>query len=265
VQQSREEVEHCRHEYAALMSMCDAYLGDLLDVFDELDLWKDTMLVVCTDHGFLLAEHDCWAKCWMPFYQEIAHTPLFVWDPRSGQHGQRRQALVQPALDIGPTLLRFFGLEPTTAMLGHDLAATVASDAPVREAAIFGQHGVHVNVTDGRYVYMRAPIGGNRPLYDYTLMPTHMRDMFSVREMQQVQLADPFSFTKGCRTMRIPAEGWFGDGPMQTRLYDIQMDPKQASPIQDPAIERMMTEHLVRLMRQCDAPAEQYERLGLDR
>jgi arylsulfatase A-like enzyme len=29
-------------------------LGRVLDAFDRLDLWKDTMLIVNTDHGFLL-------------------------------------------------------------------------------------------------------------------------------------------------------------------------------------------------------------------
>ena len=34
-------------------SMCDEYLGRFLDKMDELDLWKDTLLIVNTDHGFL--------------------------------------------------------------------------------------------------------------------------------------------------------------------------------------------------------------------
>ncbi|MEG1887091.1 MAG: sulfatase, partial [Oscillospiraceae bacterium] len=41
-----EEVEHCRLEYAALLSMCDAYLGKILDFMDENNMWEDTLLVV---------------------------------------------------------------------------------------------------------------------------------------------------------------------------------------------------------------------------
>ena len=63
--------------------MCDASLGRVLDVMDELDLWDDTMLIVCTDHGFLLGEHGWWAKMVQPWYDENIHTPLFIWDPRS--------------------------------------------------------------------------------------------------------------------------------------------------------------------------------------
>lgn len=70
VTEPREAVEHCRYEYAALLSMCDANLGKILDFMDENDMWKDTMLIVNTDHGFLLGEHDCWAKSVHPFYNE---------------------------------------------------------------------------------------------------------------------------------------------------------------------------------------------------
>ena len=87
---------------------CDAKLGDVLDLMDELEMWEDTLLVVWTDHGFLLSEHDCWAKMWMPFYEEVAHTPFFVWDPRCGKKGERRKALVQPSIDLGPDVAGFF-------------------------------------------------------------------------------------------------------------------------------------------------------------
>ena len=39
---------HVRYEYASLMSMCDHYLGKVLDMMDKYDLWKDTMLIVNT-------------------------------------------------------------------------------------------------------------------------------------------------------------------------------------------------------------------------
>jgi arylsulfatase A-like enzyme len=267
VTETPEEIEHLRFEYAALLSMCDAYMGEVLDAFDRLDLWKDTMLIVWTDHGFLLGEKECCAKMWMPFYEEVAHTPFFMWDPRSGRKNERRQALVQPSIDLGPTLLEYFGVERTKDMLGRPLGETVASDKPVREAGIFGLHGAQVNVTDGRYVYMRAPAREDgQPLFNYTHMPTHMRQRFGPEGLRDVTLAEPFGFTKGCRTMKIAARpGRAGVHPDRFKhlLYDLQTDPKQERPVEDAAVERRMTEHLVRLMRECDAPPEQYERLGV--
>ena len=265
VQESREEVAHCRHEYAALVSMCDEHLGKVLDLMDELDLWSDTMLIVNTDHGFLLAEHDCWAKCWMPFYEEISHSPLFIWDPRCGVADRRRQALVQ-TIDLPATLLELFGVERPPDMQGVPLGETIADDTPVRAAGLFGLHGGHVNVTDGRYVYMRAATTpDNQPLFQYTHMPTHMTSMFSVQEMRTMEKGPAFRFTKGCPTMKIHSTNSWGRNQMSlgSLLFDLQNDPQQERPIHDGRIEKRMTDHLVTLLRANDAPPEQFERLGL--
>jgi arylsulfatase A-like enzyme len=256
-------VEHLRYESAALHSMCDHYLGRFLDTMDALNLWDDTLLIVNTDHGFLLGEHGWWAKCAMPFYEEISHTPLFIWDPRSRVQGERRQSLVQ-TIDLAPTLLDYFTVARPADMQGVPLAATVAGDTPVREAALFGLHGGHVNCTDGRYVYMRAPATPeNSPLNEYTLMPTHMRHTFGVNELQQIALADPFPFTKGCPTMQIPGRPWTDAHQFGTMLFDLETDPAQEHPLDDPEIEARMLGLMTQLMVDNDAPAEQFARLGL--
>ncbi len=72
VQETPSQIEHSRMEYAALLAMCDEQLGKVLDAMDRHNLWEDTMLVVWTDHGFLLAEHGCWAKNWTPLYEQVS-------------------------------------------------------------------------------------------------------------------------------------------------------------------------------------------------
>lgn len=263
VDESDDEIRHVRYEYAALVSMCDEHLGKVLDLMDELELWDDTMLIVNTDHGFLLGEHDWWAKVSQPFYNEVAHMPLFIWDPRSRHINQRRAGLVQ-MIDLPPTLLDFFGVPIPKDMQGVPLRKAIEQDDPVREAALFGVHGGHINVTDGRYVYMRAPANpSNTPLFDYTLMPTHMRERFSVSELQDITLAEPFSFTKGCRTMKLAARPWMDPHRFGTLLFDLASDPGQLSPIEDPEIEQRMVALMMQLMRANDAPPDQYERLQL--
>ncbi|MBV7339012.1 sulfatase [Chloroflexi bacterium TSY] len=263
VQETPEEVAHMRYQYAALLSMCDDYLGKVLDQMDALNLWEDTMLIVCTDHGFLLGEHDWWAKIVMPFYNEVAHTPLFIWDPSSRRQDEQCDALAQ-MIDLPATLLEYFGIDLPPDMQGIPLGDAVASNAATREAVLYGVHGGHVNVTDGRYVYMRAPVApDNTPLHEYTLMPTHMRNRFDPQELQDIQLAEPFSFTKGCRVMKVAGRSWINYHQYGTLLFDLQADPCQENPIQDQAIEARMIDHLVRLMKENDAPSEQFERMGL--
>ncbi|HEX2950664.1 MAG TPA: sulfatase [Armatimonadota bacterium] len=264
VEETPEQLQHLRYMNAALVSMCDDHLGKVLDVMDELHLWDDTLLIVNTDHGFLLGEHDWLGKCAMPFYNEIAHTPLFIWDPRCRQRHARRDALVQ-TIDLAPTLLDYFNVDIPADMQGHPLRDTVANDAPVRDAALYGIHGGHVNCTDARYVYMRAPAtDDNQPLFEYTHMPTHMRQPFQVSELQDIQLTEPMSFTKGCRIMKIPTrQQWVDAHGFGTMLFDLFHDPAQEHQITDPEVEEHMIEHMVRLMKENDAPVEQFARLGL--
>ena len=261
--QSGEEIAHIRAQYAALATMCDRSLGRVLDLMDEHNLWKDTLLIVCTDHGYLLGEHGWWAKTVQPWFSEVARTPLFVWDPRERQAGVRRKSLVQ-MIDFAPTILDYFGVRVPIDMQGRPLRDTIKDDTPVREAALFGTFGGQVNVTDTRYVYMRGePNAADVPLYNYTLMPMHMRSRFSVKELLGHELAAAFTFTKGVRPLRIAAKPFAGARSFGTILFDLAADPDQKRPIVDEQVELRMAGLLVGLMRANDAPAEQYRRLGL--
>lgn len=261
----RDTIEHIRYMNAALISMCDHNLGKIIDMMDANNLWDDTMLIVNTDHGFLLGEHDYWAKITMPFYQEIAHTPFFVWDPRVKIADQRRKSLVS-TIDIAPTVLDFFNIPIPEEVQGKSIKPILENDTPIREALLFGMFGGHVNCTDGEYVYMKGPeTPANLPLFEYTLMPTHMRSMFSTDELQDIQLAKPFDFTKGCSTMRIPSRGPITPiNNLNTLLYNVKKDEKQTTIITDSAITKMMESHLITLMKENDAPIEQYIRLGIN-
>lgn len=277
--ESEAETEHMRMQYAALLTMCDESLGRLLDKMDQYDLWKDTMLIVNTDHGFLLGEHDCWAKNMMPWYNENAHIPLFVWDPVSQKQGVRCSALAQ-TIDIPVTLLDFWGIPKTKDMEGLSLLDMIRKEQMGHEAVLFGIYGGHINCTDGRYVYMRGSAREeNEPLYQYTHMPTHLFNRFSIEEMRTMEAHSGFSFTKGCPVMKIcpPSkdDGSRGNdyhvrtgvvpitGISQNFLFDLQEDPEQLHPIQNPQIEERMIRLMVHLMKINDAPMEQYERTGL--
>lgn len=263
VTETQAEIDHCRKRYRALVSMCDYYLGTVLDAMDKYDLWQDTLLIVNTDHGFLLGEHGWWAKSVMPYYNEIAHIPMFIWDPRSKVQGEHRQSLVQN-IDVAPTILEFFGVKPTKDMLGRSLEGVIREDRPVREYALFGSHGNHINITDGDYVYMLSPKPGAQ-VNEYTLMPTHMRDRFSVAELQGAELAGPFSFTKNCRVLKVPSEGNPLSDPSRfgTRLYCLTKDPGQTAPVEDDEKEAYFADKIRCLMEENDAPDELYGIYGL--
>ncbi|TIS55278.1 MAG: sulfatase [Mesorhizobium sp.] len=268
-----QECEELRANYYAVVALCDFLMGQLLDYFDAHDLWRDTALVVTTDHGFLLGEHDFWAKNRMNMYEEIVHIPLFVHDPRRpSSAGARRSALTQ-TIDLAPTFLDLFGVPAPSKMQGHSLLPLLEADRPIRPGALFGYFGGAINVTDGRYTYHRFPPDPrSQELYQYTLMPTHIWEPFTPQELARASLARPLPFTKGAPVLKIPVTERspmfdnYGPGALlenETRLYDLTNDPGQTTPLSSPDIDRKMMLLMHDLMRANDAPPEAYTRVAV--
>ncbi|XDZ64444.1 sulfatase [Alphaproteobacteria bacterium LSUCC0396] len=271
VDESPQEINELRANYAALLTMCDWYLGKLLDYFDEHDLWKDTSLIVTTDHGFLLGEHDWWAKSRMPFFEEVSHIPLIIYHPDFVDHaGERRSALTQ-TIDLMPTFLEIHGCLLPETVQGVSLLPLLGGDQKIREAGIFGRFAAATNITDGRYTYFRYPEDmENQNLWEYTLMPTHQKGLFADIEFEGATLVKPFAFLGNFPVMRLPAGRALvkGQGAQiedtVTVLYDLESDPDQQNPINDPVTEERLIAEMIKIMQQTEAPPEAYARLGFD-
>jgi arylsulfatase A-like enzyme len=271
VQETTPEIEELRTNYAALVALCDAQLGRILDSFDANGRWNDTAIVLTTDHGFLLTEDDWWAKNRMPFYNEIANIPLFIYHPEHrNQAGRRVSALTQTS-DVMPTLLDLFGMQPGPDVLGRSmLQLSTGEKDSIRNIALYGIFGRAINATDGRYTYFRYPEDiETKDLYEYTLMPMHNRSLFEIRELENATLHHGFDFAKGAPLLRLPAlpdakrsphQGGFSG--IRTVLYDLEQDPHQTSPIDDLETERRMVDLIVTEMKAHDAPIELYNRFG---
>ncbi|EGT3575645.1 sulfatase-like hydrolase/transferase [Citrobacter amalonaticus] len=250
--------------YQALMLMCDEYLGRVLDFFDAHNLWQDTMLIVNTDHGFMFGEKEWSGKSVMPVYNEIAHVPFFMWDPRSGHAGSSRGQLAQMH-DVAVMLLDAFGIEKTANMTGNALSSILAEQEPIKSEAIFGYFGAHVSVTDGRYVYMRGSrTPENTPLYEYTLMPMRMRRMFNAAELRNATLHPGFSFTHDIPVLKVPGSaGFYSSYAHGNLLFDLENDPNQERPLYDPELEAVFIRKLSQAMSDAEAPEDEWLRLGI--
>lgn len=272
VREDAAEVAELRANYAALVSMCDAYLGKLLDYFDKHDLWRDTALVMTTDHGFLLGEHDWWAKNRCPMFNEIAHLPLMVYHPDYAHRGGQRVRALTQTTDLMPTLLDFNGLSAPGTVSGRSLRHLLEGDETHHDAVLYGMFGAGTNITDGRYTYFRYPSDMRKQdLYEYTLMPTHLRSFFSAATLRQAELVKPFAFTQEIPVLKIPARR-LPDGQVNpmgtyddcvTALYDLKTDPGQLHPLQDPVTEQRLLRTISQKLQCLDAPGEAYSRLGL--
>lgn len=265
-----EQVAHIRKQYAALVSMCDKNIGRIIDFMDEHDMWKDTMLIVNTDHGYFLGEKEWWAKSVMPCYNEVAHIPFFIWNPKLGVKNVRRKALAQ-TIDIPATVLDFFGTAIPKDMEGMALNPVIENDTSIRDCALFGYHGSFVNITDGKHTYMRSSESvSNEPLSEYTLATTRMRGFFRNDELAKAEMVEPMRFTKGCRIMRVPNASRLKNATYCNSfqyghlLWDLEQDPEQLNKVDDPELEARLLNQMIEMMKANDAPREQYQRLGID-
>ena len=261
---TEEDIVNLRKEYCALLTLCDEQLGRVLDAFDRYDLWKDTMLIVNTDHGFFLGEHGYIGKNFPPMYDEVIHTPFFIHDPRSNHDGERRKAVAQ-TIDIVPTLMNYFGVTPFEGMDGQDLQPIIENDEKIHDTILYGVHGGQVNVYDGHYVYMRGSVARDSKIYNMTLMPTNMRGFFAKEELKDAELVNGGKYSHDTPVMKVPSyhsTGSFVRWP--DALYDKKSDPDQKTSLTDETLIKDMTAKLENALNKAGAPDWQYIRLGIE-
>ena len=266
VNEGSEEVSEARTNYRAVLSMIDEHFGKILDFMDEHDMWKDTMVIVNTDHGFLLSEHGEWAKCHCPFYNEVARIPLFIWNPQTGRKGIHTSSLVQ-TIDLPATILRQFEIDIPQQMEGIPLQGVLEHDEKIRDVALFGLFGGQLNATDGRYVYMKSPVDWDELIYQYTLMPMRhggKRGFIQDEELKGIELYRECTFTRGLPVMKIPCRKLPAQGRYPTMLFDLEKDPKQEHPIRNQEQEKRIEQWMKKRMEQNDCPVEIYKRYGLN-
>lgn len=272
VKESPEAVAHIRKCYAGLLTMTDRWVGKILDKLDAYDLWRDTLVVFTTDHGTMLAEHDYWMKNFMPMYNEIVRIPLIVHLPDDRRAGSRMTALTQ-TIDLMPTFLDYFGCPLPPYVHGKSLRPVIEGEGQgIREDGIFGYFGMAMNITDGRYVYMRNPVNDDAgPLYAYTAMPVGGLNRWYSREVyDRVEMGRYFAHTYNLPLYKIPVSGSIprahaGEPSYVGRhmLFDVIADPLQQSPLNDAVLEAHFIERIAAHLAACEAPDEQYERLGI--
>lgn len=266
------EAHHIRARYAGNITLADKYLGEVLDRMDEDNLWENTALIVMTDHGHFLGDHDWWGKPSCPQHREIAHIPLFIHVPGVG--GGNRSNALGTHVDIHATILDLMGCPAPRDMDGKSLVPGLrGEESNPRESLLTGWWGMHVNWTDGRHFYMRAPATkDNQPLYFYTnrwapspwwnLPGPDDRTEFG-RFMPRVDMPmcrQPIRTEEMPRANNISLEN-LRKGSL---LFDLLEDPDQQENLVGGSAEKDAESQLRALMKRQTSPPEQFIRLGLE-
>jgi len=115
--------------YYACVSFIDAQVGRLLKALDKEGLADSTTVVLWSDHGYHLGEHNgIWQKRCL--FEESAGAPLLIREPRSKANGMVCERIVE-FIDIYPTVVDLCGLEIPKGLPGKSLKPLLES--PQRE------------------------------------------------------------------------------------------------------------------------------------
>jgi len=253
-------VEHIRKQYAATLTMADTWLGKFLDKMDELDLWDSTNVVFATDHGHLLGEHGYWAKNHMFDFNRLMQIPMIICSP-TVEGGQRRSALTS-AIDIMPTLLEFHGAKPPETVKGKSLIHLLRNDEEHHDAVLYGYFAKDIGMRHGPYTYCRRGLKGSIT-HHYTSMPVNAFRRFGMEQFQNAKMG---KFFERSPMPLYRADVWtinYRDATPENKIFNLELDPEQASPIVDTELETKLVSRLCATLKQYDAPANQFERTGL--
>ncbi len=269
---SERAARHVRANYGAKLSMIDHWFGKLMAVLDARDLWQDTAVIVCTDHGHFLGEKDIFGKPGVPHYEPIGHTPLMVAWP--GVEHRRVDALTTN-VDIYATIADAFSVSSTHRTHGKSLVPLLTGEADsIRNWALAGVYGRWVHVIDAERKYARAPVTQtNLPLS----MWSNRWSTMPVAVLPELKLPRPnrnafLDYMPGSDVPVIRQP--FREGDMlpywsigaridEHHCYNLREDPNELSNALGSADERHMIEVLRSALVDIDAPAEQMERLGI--
>ena len=102
------DVEYVVAQYDGEIAYVDSKVGELLEVLDELGLVEETLVVLTSDHGELMIEHDIYFDH-HGLYDPNVRVPLAMSCPGILPHGVVVDAFVQH-VDVAPTILGLLGL-----------------------------------------------------------------------------------------------------------------------------------------------------------
>jgi arylsulfatase A-like enzyme/Flp pilus assembly protein TadD len=182
--------EYAAQPYDGEIAFADEQVGRLLRFLKEKGIYKNTVIVICGDHGESLGEHGEKTHGFF-IYNATMHVPLIIRLPENAP--ARTAADPVSLVDLMPTVLGAVGLEIPSQVQGRSLLAELRADRTDREPSnrdrvLYAETfmpRIHFNWSELRgsentkYHFIDAP----RPeLYDLAKDPGEVHNLFSEKK-----------------------------------------------------------------------------------
>jgi arylsulfatase A-like enzyme/Tfp pilus assembly protein PilF len=191
--------EYAAQPYDGEIAFADEQVGRLLRFLKEKGIYRNTMIVLCGDHGESLGEHGEKTHGFF-IYNATMHVPLIIRLPEQlpGQLPEKTAArtLASPVslVDLMPTVLDAVGLQVPSQVQGRSLLRDIRPDPSApdaqanRERTLYGETflpRLHFNWSElrgsenAKYHFIDAP----RPeLYDLAKDPGEVHNLFAEKK-----------------------------------------------------------------------------------
>ena len=126
------KVELLKKLYLAHVREVDSYAEEFFNLLKKLGLLEDSVIIITSDHGDEFGEHAGFSHDGK-MYSELINVPFLIFD-YTRDEGEVCDTLVSN-IDIPPTIVHLFGLEPEENFKGHSVLAL--KDYP--ERGCFGE------------------------------------------------------------------------------------------------------------------------------
>jgi arylsulfatase A-like enzyme len=269
------DAQQVRAQYGGKLSMIDHWLGRVLDALDETDGWKDTAVILCTDHGHYLGDKDAydrdvWGKPGVPVYKPLGHIPMLVAWP--GVTPGTHDALTT-STDIHATIADVFGAKISHTAHGSSLVPLLTGESTsVRDWLLTGVWGREVQLVTDTWRYTRGPQGTNYPhsmwSNRWSTMPIAAYPNYKMPMPDGRAVLDymPGSTIPVIRQPFVEGDMlpfWASAKQYETLLFNRYEDPAESVNRINDSIAKDAEELLRVALTEIDAPAEQFERLAL--
>ena len=174
---SQAELRQLKAIYAAEVTLTDAWLGHFMEGFYESGLHRNTVIVMLSDHGYLLGERGYTGKVPSQLHPELAQVPFVIIHP-DGRAAGMTSPYFASTHDVGPTLLSMVGLRAPGWMEGTDLSPALAGGEPAeRRDFHYGRMYNRFFIRTDDWVLIGDNRGQERTLNDLRADPREMRNV----------------------------------------------------------------------------------------
>ncbi len=175
-----------RAAYDGEVWFTDHQIGRLLDYAQTQPWWKDTLVVVTSDHGEAMNDHGIMFQHGFEIWESLVRVPLVIYVPGLRPH---RVPVKRSVIDLVPTILDLMRI-PRPAP-GELSGQSLLADLVAKPGDSFAERDVYIDMPDGPYTHMRRGIihgptpgmklihfGGRQyQLYDLATDPDEREDL----------------------------------------------------------------------------------------